>query len=581
MWRAGIRGENVLVGVGDSGLDVRSCWLADPENDDPGPRHRKIRRYNAVWGDEVDSNGHGTHVVSTILGEAARGSPIGASEFDGMAPRARVVFNDIGVGAGGSLFLPTSMAAYFDTAYADGARIHSDSWGNDAPLYDGLAREVDEYAWSHRDFLPVFAAGNFGLSAGAPSTVTSPATCKNGVAVGASLGWSGPNVATHLPSGTARRCGCARESPVPSRRSRCTWPPWAPIGSRRAEPGASPRRRVTAGRVLEPHGERFPGAVVLVTRGGCYFSDKIIHAQDAGAVGVIVANDDVTGFFKIGARDGDLSARLVRVPAASVPASSHRKLLAAMPCVVTFHPARPSPNRVDHIASFSSFGPTEDGRFKPDVVAPGEITSAAAAAGEGDSERGAFPNCAVTRIAGTSMATPVAAGAAALVRQYFTDGFYPTGERTPRDGFEPTSALVKATLINGCRAHARVHRARATPRTPALGAAGSRARSRGQVFAPRARSRADVRGGRAPGIAHGEAHSFCLFLSVPGATDAESTSGRRRAQGDARVDGPARVAPFRGPRARERPGPRRSNASTYAATQLCSAAATGRTTRSG
>ncbi len=40
-----------------------------------------------------------------------------------------------------------------------GERIHSDSWGNDAPLYDGLAREVDEYAWSHRDFLPVFAAG--------------------------------------------------------------------------------------------------------------------------------------------------------------------------------------------------------------------------------------------------------------------------------------------------------------------------------------------------------------------------------------------------------------------------------------
>ena len=103
---------------------------------------------------------------------------------------------------------------------------------------------------------------------------------------------------------------------------------------------------------------RFPGAVVLVTRGGCYFSDKIIRAQDAGAVGVIVANDDVTGFFKIGARDGDASARLVRVPAASVPASSHRKLLDAMPCVVTFHPARLSPKRVDHIASFSSFGPT-------------------------------------------------------------------------------------------------------------------------------------------------------------------------------------------------------------------------------
>ena len=513
VWRAGIRGENVLVGVGDSGLDVRSCWLADPENAPPGPRHRKIRRYNAVWGDDVDANGHGTHVVSTILGEAVQGSPIGASEYDGMAPRARVVFNDIGVGMGGSLFLPTSMAAYFDTAYADGARIHSDSWGNDAPLYDGLAREVDEYAWSHRDFLPVFAAGNFGLSAGAPSTVTSPATCKNGVAVGASLGWSGPNVASAVVG----------DSATMRVRSRITGTVeaftvyMAAVGADRFVTGAE--FRLVAASPPDACSDftvRFPGAVVLVTRGGCYFSDKIIRAQDAGAVGVIVANDDVTGFFKIGARDGDSSARLVRVPAASVPASSRRKLLAAMPCVVTFHPARLSPKRVDHIASFSSFGPTEDGRFKPDVVAPGEITSAAAAAaGEGDSERGAFPNCAVTRIAGTSMATPVAAGAAALVRQYFTDGFYPTGARTPRDGFEPTGALVKATLLNGAepmrgftelglplepppsvrQGHGRVHVGRSLPLAPGPA----------RMFA------ADERR-----IAHGEVHSFCLFASVDG-----------------------------------------------------------------
>ena len=40
---------------------------------------------------------------------------------------------------------------------------------------------------------------------------------------------------------------------------------------------------------------------------------------------------------------------------------------------------------------------------------------------------------------GTSMATPLTAGAAALVRQYYTD----------REGINPSAALIKATLLNG------------------------------------------------------------------------------------------------------------------------------------
>ena len=53
----------------------------------------------------------------------------------------------------------------------------------------------------------------------------------------------------------------------------------------------------------------------------------------------------------------------------------------------------------------------------------------------------------MTTIAGTSMATPVAVGAAALIRQYFTDGFYPTGVRTPRDGFAPAAGSVYAHCL--------------------------------------------------------------------------------------------------------------------------------------
>ena len=40
------------------------------------------------------------------------------------------------------------------------------------------------------------------------------------------------------------------------------------------------------------------------------------------------------------------------------------------------------------------------------------------------------------------------AGFAALVRQYFTDGYYPTGAEVSTNGFTPSAALVKATLVN-------------------------------------------------------------------------------------------------------------------------------------
>ena len=36
----------------------------------------------------------------------------------------------------------------------------------------------------------------------------------------------------------------------------------------------------------------------------------------------------------------------------------------------------------------------------------------------------------------------------ALVRQYFTDGFYPSGMATPGSGFTPSGALIRAVMLN-------------------------------------------------------------------------------------------------------------------------------------
>jgi M6 family metalloprotease-like protein len=85
-------------------------------------------------------------------------------------------------------------------------------------------------------------------------------------------------------------------------------------------------------------------------------------------------------------------------------------------------------------------GPTADGRRKPDLVARGcSILSAVFNTACTDGPR---QPCA------TSYATPAVAGAATLIRQYFMEGFYPTGTRQASDGFVPTGALLKAALLN-------------------------------------------------------------------------------------------------------------------------------------
>lgn len=90
---------------------------------------------------------------------------------------------------------------------------------------------------------------------------------------------------------------------------------------------------------------------------------------------------------------------------------------------------------------YGGVGPTADGRRKPDIMAPGIGIMAASA----------WPNaetCGLTSKSGTSMAAPGVAGTALLARQYFVDGYYPSGVANQADSITPSGALLKATLLN-------------------------------------------------------------------------------------------------------------------------------------
>ncbi|HEY0590152.1 MAG TPA: S8 family serine peptidase, partial [Thermoanaerobaculia bacterium] len=85
------------------------------------------------------------------------------------------------------------------------------------------------------------------------------------------------------------------------------------------------------------------------------------------------------------------------------------------------------------------------GRIKPDLVIPSFVFSSSHAGAAGVS------SCEGAYVAGTALSAPLVAGAAALVRQYYREGFYPTGSARARDALEPSAALVKATLIAAAR----------------------------------------------------------------------------------------------------------------------------------
>ncbi|KUG02886.1 hypothetical protein ASZ90_019734 [hydrocarbon metagenome] len=99
----------------------------------------------------------------------------------------------------------------------------------------------------------------------------------------------------------------------------------------------------------------------------------------------------------------------------------------------------PDANFADQPASSSSLGPAGDGRIKPELMAPGSaVVSACSSLVESNYDA----NEMYALMGGSSMATAIAGGSIALLREYLEKDLQIE---------EPSAALVKASLVNGAR----------------------------------------------------------------------------------------------------------------------------------
>jgi hypothetical protein len=99
-----------------------------------------------------------------------------------------------------------------------------------------------------------------------------------------------------------------------------------------------------------------------------------------------------------------------------------------------FSEGEPIPGATIQTTPFSSWGPTDDGRVKPDLVANGESLLSPTVAPPGAVK----PDEAYMEMSGTSMASPTAAGIACVVGEFFKVKF----------GRLPDSSELKAILIH-------------------------------------------------------------------------------------------------------------------------------------
>ncbi|HEU0152897.1 MAG TPA: S8 family serine peptidase [Arenimonas sp.] len=353
-----------------------------------------------------DTNGHGSHTASTAGGNR-RDVVFGSAQvrISGVAPRANLIAYDAcytNTATGQGLCPNVATVASINQAVADGVDVINYSIGGGAEPWS----EATSLAFLDATDAGIFVATSAGNSGPGPNTM------------GHLEPWTSSTAASqHGRAGFAFLMQVTGPEPVPAPLQPIVVTPGSGGVAFSATLPGTTRLFISPGIATTSDGcnafaaDAFTGGIVLIRRGTCSFSIKANNAAAAGAVAVVIANNQAGGLVP--------SVPGTTVPVFSVTEAEGNALASfgnANPANTTAQIAFPAvgvPNVVDALASFSSRGPA--GNFdlvKPDITAPGVDILATLA---GTTITGSESLVGV--ISGTSMASPHNAGAAALIRQ--------------------------------------------------------------------------------------------------------------------------------------------------------------------
>lgn len=374
------------------------------------------RYYNSGWGGNAgidaqlpheynsprDFGGHGTHTASTAGGNAnvaITGAASVLGSISGIAPRARIAAYKVcwQTITGGSCFGSDSVAA-IDQAVADGVDVINFSISGSRTSF----RDPVEIAFLFAADAGVFVAASAGNSGPAGSTVAHPGPWLTTVA--ASTHDRSYDAILTLDNGASYTGASINQSflgltPV-------IYAADAMLAGGNATAATLCYSSLDGGNALDP--ALVNGKIVLCDRGTTARTNKSLAVQEAGGVGMILANVSPSSL------NGDIHS----VPSIHVD----QVVRAALLSVVAGNPGNVeaqigvsyfSPLDAPFTASFSSRGPllaAAGNVLKPDLTAPGvDIMAGVAPPGNGGELFASYQ--------GTSMSSPHVAGLAALMKE--------------------------------------------------------------------------------------------------------------------------------------------------------------------